>query len=129
MLSYRLTAVVFLSAAVILAACEPVPAPPTLPPNGTPATIATKLPDATVGPLNQTEIPSLGLTMLTPSTWKAPVSLNETTLIISPAGSTDTSASAGPFMLIGDAQKIVRSRLNFSFDPAVTDPRKQLDAL
>src|SRR5690242_8796255 len=75
----------------------------------------TQIPDATVGPLTQTDIGSLGLTILTPSTWKAPVALNDTTYIISPNGSTDTSATAGPFILIGDAEKIARSRLNFSF--------------
>ncbi len=125
----RLTAVILLCTGFALAACEPGNAPPTLPPGGTPATIPTQLPAATVGPLVQADLSALGLTLLTPSTWKPPAVLNGNILIVSPTGSTDTSAVADPFLMIGDAQKVASSKLNFAFRPDISDPLQQLDLL
>lgn len=122
----RLTGIMLVCFTLVLAGCG---SSPSVTPTAVSTPKVTQIPDATVGPLAQTDIPSLGLTMLTPSTWKAPVALNDTTYVISPNGSTDTSATAGPFILIGDAEKIARSRLNFSFRRDVSDPRQQLDAL
>lgn len=69
-----------------------------------------------------------GLTFVMPTTWPAPVLTEGTTLVLSPTGGTDISATAGPFMvLIPDALTVFRARLAFRDD--YDDPQQQLDAL
>jgi hypothetical protein len=69
-----------------------------------------------------------GLSFVMPTTWPSPVLIEGTTVVLSPTGSTDISATAGPFMvLIPDALTVFRARLAFRDDHA--DPQQQLDAL
>lgn len=85
----------------------------------------------TVGPLAKVSIDALGLTMLAPTNWKAPVLLDDKArLILSPDGSTDTSATAGPFLyIIPDTTKYIASHLSYTFRPDISDPTQQLDLL
>jgi hypothetical protein len=117
---------VMLIAALFVAACNAYQPRPT--PVQSPTPRPTVVPSATVGPLSNTEVEKLGLTMLAPSTWKAPSPLNDNSVVLSPDGSTDTSPTAGPFLLImsGDS-KFFHSKL--SFPEGLTDPVDQLSAL
>jgi len=112
-----------LAVLVLLAACN---AYSTQKP--TPAPKGTVVPAATVGPLNTLDIPELGLSLQSPSAWPAPA-LREGNAVISPTGTADTSASAGPFLfLIADAAKLAgRSSITLRSD--ISDPSTQLNTL
>ncbi len=104
-----------------------MPVPPTAAPQL--ALRPTILPESTVGPLASATLPEAGVTMLTPSTWQAPVKLSAEADVVSLTGSTDTTYSAGAFMLVGDARKLAQSKLTFEFRDDISDPVQQLDLL
>ncbi len=112
--------------AMLVTACDaygPKPAPAQSP---TPK--PTVAPEATVGPLTSVTIEKPALTMLSPSTWKAPVALNDNGVVLSATGTNDTSSTAGPFLLvIVDKSEYFHSRM--SFPPGFTDPVEQLNAM
>lgn len=112
--------------ALLIAACNAYQPKPT--PAQSPTPKPTVVPSATVGPLSSVEVEKLKLTLLAPSAWKAPSPLNENSVVLSPDGSTDTSPTAGPFLLImsGDS-KFFHSKL--SFPEGLTDPVDQLSAM
>lgn len=83
---------------------------------------------ATVGPLTTANLDQFGLSLLTPSTWQAPIVIDKNSFILSPTGSTDTSPNAGPFLyVVVDALKVFRDKTSFRADFA--DPTNQLNAL
>jgi hypothetical protein len=85
-------------------------------------------PAATVGPLLSVDVEQPALTLLSPSTWKPPAALNQNGIVLSPAGSTDTSPTSGPFLLvIADSSAFFHSQ--YSFPRGLTDPVEQLNAL
>ncbi|HLY24710.1 MAG TPA: hypothetical protein VKQ72_00115 [Aggregatilineales bacterium] len=90
---------------------------------------ATQLPKATVGPLAMVDAPQVGISLLAPSGWPAPVAFADSAVILSPTGSTDTSYTAGPFMLIADAGKLAQSRIGYTLRSDISDPSQQLDLL
>jgi hypothetical protein len=88
----------------------------------------TTVPQATVGPLNPASIAKLGISLVSPAMWKPPALLNDNSYVISQDGSTDTSSTAGPFVLliVGDSNYF-HSKL--SFPAGLTDPVDQLNAI
>jgi hypothetical protein len=89
---------------------------------------APEIPQATVGPLNPITIEDSNLSMLTPSTWKEPAVLNNNSYVLSINGSTDTSATAGPFLyVVTDALTTFQKQLTIG--TGFTTPTEQLNAL
>ena len=123
----RLGFALLLLGVTVLTACEPMPVPPTLAPAL--ALRATVVPAATVGPLASAAIPEAGVTLMTPTSWKPPVAISDAAAVISPTGSTDTTYSAGVFMLVGDAHKLAKEKLTFNFRDDISDPVQQLTLL
>ncbi len=83
---------------------------------------------ATIGPLVKRQIPELGLSLDTPSSWNPPVLKNNNSFVLSPTGSTDTSSGAGPFMYgVVDAVNVFKGEINF--DATQTDPVAQLNGI
>jgi hypothetical protein len=110
----------------LLSACGSYGPKPT--PVGTLTPRPTVLPEATIGALIPFDSAPLGLSLSVPAAWKAAESADS--VVISPAGTADTSYTAGPFLyIIPDAAKVLPNKLSFSFHPDVTDPAKQLDML
>jgi hypothetical protein len=115
-----------LLAALVFTSCNAYGPKPT--PAQSPTPKPTVQPEATVGPLSKISVDKLGLSLMTPSTWKPPVDLSENSVVISPDGSNDTSITAGPFLLIIVADsKFFHSKL--SFREGITDPEEQLKAM
>jgi len=112
--------------AMLASACDAYGPKPT--PAQSPTPKPTVAPAATVGPMVSFDADQLGLNLLRPSTWQTPALFNQNGIILSPDGSTDTSSSAFPFLLvIADNSAYFHSRYNF---PAgLTDPVEQLNAL
>ncbi len=80
------------------------------------------------GPLRSVTLDPFGLTLLAPSDWQAPLALDDHRFILSPDGSPDTSATAGPFLLlIVGSGPYFHSRL--SFREGLADPVAQLSAM
>ncbi len=110
----------------LVAACDAYGPKPT--PVQSPTPKPTIAPAATVGPLVSFDVDKPDLTMLGPSTWKAPAPLNDNGIVFSPVGSSDTSPTAGPFLLvIVDKSAFFHSK--YSFPQGLTDPVEQLNAL
>ena len=112
---------------LLLAACDtfqPVPTPTQELEYG-----PTLLPQATVGALAMVDVPQLGVRLMAPTNWPAPVSLSDSSVILSATGSTDTSYTAGPFMLIADAGKLAQARMGYTMPPDISDPSQQLDLI
>lgn len=109
-----------------IAACDDYPPPPTPILTYTPK--ATVLPEATTGTLINVDVPEMALSMLIPSNWKPPVYQDNSSLILSPDGSTDTSYNAGPFVIIRAGDSSYFQKL-LAFQTTLTDPRQRLDAM
>src|SRR3954462_7051133 len=73
---------------LLLTACDAYGPKPT--PAQSPTPKPTVAPQATIGPLSQVTVAKLGLTMLTPSSWKPPVDLADNSVVLSPDGSNNT---------------------------------------
>jgi hypothetical protein len=121
-----LTALVALVALTALSACGTYGSTPSAAQTPTPRPLV--YPMTMTGPLRSVTIDQFGLTLLVPSDWKAPVALDDHRFVLSPDGSADTSANAGPFLLliVGSGQYF-HSRL--SFRQGLTDPVDQLSAI
>jgi hypothetical protein len=101
-------------------------------PDQSPTPLPTVLPPATVGPLTPGQIAPLSLTLLLPSTWKAPVPHSDQSgdrgYVLSPEGSNSTSVFSGPFIyvIVGDTAYF-HSKLSFPL--GIDDPQQQLNAI
>ena len=115
-----------LIALVALSACGAYGSKPSAAQTPTPKPLV--YPPTITGPLSSITVDPFGLTLLAPSDWKSPAALDDHRFVLSPDGSTDTSATAGPFLLliVGSGQYF-HSRL--SFREGLTDPVAQLSAM
>lgn len=85
-------------------------------------------PPATVGPLQTVTIPTLDVSLQAPANWKPPALRDDHSFVLSPAGSPDTSSTAGVFLyVVTDALAVFGQQLNFRAD--LSNPQAQLQIL
>lgn len=109
-----------------ITACDEYPPPPT--PLLSPTPRPTILPEATAGQLTNVEVPQMALSLLMPSNWKPPVYQDNSNFILSPDGSTNTSYTAGPFVIVRVGDNAYFQKL-LAFQSTLTDPQPRLDAM
>jgi hypothetical protein len=120
----RINAVVCVGVVLLLAGCSG-----SLFTRPTAAPKPTMIPEATVGVLETVNIEKFNVSLLAPTTWQPPA-LTDDSIVISPAGSTDTAPTAGVLMyIIPDAANTLGKRVTFTFKPEVSDPVQQLALL